>query len=226
MLVSLGLVKGFLNVSSSDTSQDSWLTNLMTAADATVKSYLGQNIEPANYLEFYEGTGTRFLPLRQRPVTAINNLWVDFNANYGQNPAGAFGTDTLLTQGSDYVLDYDAGGTNSRSGLVVRINTVWSQVGRTYYPGKMTAEIGPAFGSIKVDYNAGYATIPIDIQYACCYLVAFMRRTIKIGGEIHSERIGDYAYELKTLRIPQHPEIGTARQLLSRYKEFAMGGTP
>lgn len=222
MLTTLPQLKAHLNIDPAVTAQDPWLTALLSSADALAKEYMGRAIEAANYVEFYQGTGQRTLALVQRPVLQINNLWQDFAANYGQAP-GAFASNTLLTQGKDYVLDYGNGGTASRSGLVIRLGGVWSEVGRTYYVGKLSAEIGPSFGCIKVDYRAGYTTIPPDLQYAVAYLVAYMRRTIKLGAPVTEERIGDYQYEImKNVHVnDRDPDLSSARQILSRYRESA-----
>jgi len=222
-LTTLAQIKSFLNVPTTVTSQDAWLSALLLAADASIKQYCGRNFEQATYTEFYSGNGTKFLTLRQRPVTSITNIWLDHYGHYGfgDNP---FTSATLLTQGKDYALDLDESGTQSRSGLVGRINTVWSDVPRQYYTGRVTAESGPSFGNIKVIYTAGYATIPQDVQYACCFVVAYMRRTIEKGAHIHGEKLDRYSYELVPPKFEQTqtPELATARQLLTRYKEFAI----
>jgi hypothetical protein len=226
-LTNLAYVKSLLNTALTDTSQDPWLLFLIDAASEVVTSYLGRSLESANYIEFYSGTGQTVLVLGKRPVTVVNNVWVDFNAGYGSNPAGAFTPDTLLTQGVDYALALDGQlpGTPtpcSRAGLLYRLKTTWSEIGRTYFPGKLTAEIGPAQGCIKVDYVAGYpaGSVPRDLQYAVAYLVAYMKRTLPLGAVLVEEKIGDYAYRLE--QVHRYPELGTPAQVLSRYKEVAI----
>jgi hypothetical protein len=226
-LTALPYVKGVLNIAPADTSQDPWLLFLIDAASEVITSYLGRRLESANYVEFYDGTSQRVLVLGQRPVTAINNLWVDFNAGFGFNPSGAFGPDTLLQPGVDYALDLDSQLPHSttpcsRSGIVYRLKTYWQEIGRTYFPGKLTAELGPAYGCIKVDYVAGYpaGNVPHDLQYAAAYLVAYMKRTLPVGALLAQEKIGDYAYRLQ--QVARYPELGSVVQVLSRYKEVAL----
>lgn len=226
MLTSLTAIKEFLNLPSTNTGQDTWLAALQEASEAAVKAYCGQNFERATHTEFYTGTGTKFLALAHRPVISVTSVNLDFEGNYGQT-AGSFGSSTLLTAGTDYALELDGtlnGAAVSYSGQLIRIRTVWTQVARVYTPTRLVAETGPSFGNIKVVYTAGYSQCPEDLQYAVAYLVAYMRRTIPHGGHIHAETIGDYSYELAPIRwMGKEPEITTARQLLSRYREAPLG---
>ncbi len=217
-LTSLDQIKAFLNVSQADESQDLWYDSLRVAAEATVKSYCKRDFESQDYVEYYDGNGTRFLTLRQTPVTAVTSVHLDSTAYYGTNPVTAFAASTLLTPGVDYALAVDAGGTVSKAGIVVRINYTWPELPRNYWFNQLVNDQGPAYGSIKVSYTAGYSEIPADVQYATCFIVSFMKRTINFGGTFFSEHIGDYSYK-SLLRDLKNPEIGTARQLLSRYRE-------
>lgn len=221
-LTTLSAVKAYLNVPDSNVSQDNWLDALRVGAEAVVKERVGRNLESQNYVEYYSGTSQRNIVLRQRPVTQVNNVWLDYQANFGQFP-GSFPTSSLLINGTDYVLDYDQGGTQSRSGILWRLHTVWAEIGREYYPGKLSAEIGPLYGNVKVDYVGGFVTIPDDLQYAVAYLVAWMKRNIPFGGVLGAERIGQYSYELMNYRHLNYPELATVDQVLGRYKEFSIG---
>ncbi len=167
-IASLKQFKAFLGVPDSNTVQDYRLGLIIAAADSIVKDHCGRDFEVKTYTEFYNGTGSRFIILNQRPVTSVASVYLDYNAAYGDNPQGAFGIDSLLQQGVDYALDRDQPDGSSAGGLLTRLKTIWLEVGRSYYPGKLTSDIGPALGSIKVTYTAGYAVIPLDLVYATC----------------------------------------------------------
>jgi hypothetical protein len=231
-LTTLPFVKSVLNVPLSDTTQDPWLSALWQAAEKAVKSYCKQKFEyAASYVEYYDGNSQPKIPLRQRPVYQVNNVWVDFAGYYGQGPgannAGPFSASTVLTNGQDYVLEYDgqdpAGAAWSKSGNLIRVATIWSEVGRVYYPGKLTADLGPAPGCIKVDYAYGFkpGQVPYDLQLGVAYTVAAMKRDLPAGGVVAEERIGEYSYKLeKANRFEErYPEIGSARSCLSSYRE-------
>lgn len=221
MLTSLAQIKAFLNISGSDTTQDFQLNGLQAAAESIVQSRLKRNLEPASYTEYYAGNSQRTIALRNRPVLSINAIYEDFNA-FNETHLNSFGPATLLVPGIHYALDVDTGTTTSTSGLVIRIGGVWQEIGRVYFPGKLAAEIGPTYGNLKITYTAGYEVIPQDIQYAVCLLVSIMKRTLPFGGNVASEKIGDYEYKMFDPSSGKDPLIGSVDQILSRYREPAL----
>lgn len=228
-LTSLPFIKQFLNIAPSDVSRDPWLTALKDAAELTVKNYCRQEFELRSYTEYYAGTDKRELILRQRPVVSLDNVWVDYYGEFGDNPSGSFPDPTKLVIGTDADCEWDGtwpvGSSNrvSYSGILLRINTIWQMRSRAYYPLQLSPDAQSSDGSIKVQYTAGYSPIPLDVQYAVAYVVSYMRRTIPVGGELESERIGEYMYSLHFPRYGLHPaEIGAAREILARYRELAI----
>ena len=230
-LSTVSQVKSFLNIQ--DSSKDTWLTLLEPAAESVIKQYLGRDLESNSYTEYYDGNNQPLLPLRQRPITAVTGVWCDFGGYYGDGPGtGGYAPfanpSCAFTEGIDYAVMWDMQdpvlGKISRSGILVRIATVWTELGFEYQPGYMLAFTGPAYGSYKVQYTAGYTIIPMDIQQAVACVVAGMMRDLPLGGPVAEERIGEYSYKLeKANRFEErYPELGIARQLLSRYKEFAI----
>lgn len=219
-LTSLAQIKSFLNICHTDTDRDAWLDSLREAAEANVKAYCKRDFEFQNYTEYYSGNNTRFLVLRQRPVSTIFNVYLDSTGGFGTTP-GSFNSTALLTQGTDYSLQYDTDQFLSSSGVLIRLNGLWPELNREFWVNRLRFESGPHFGNIKITYAAGYETIPQDLQFAVCWIVSFMRRNITVGGLLGSEKIGDYSYELMSPRFMGNmpPELGTARQLLTRYRE-------
>jgi hypothetical protein len=229
MLVSLPFVKQFLGVNFADTSRDPQLSALKDAAEIVVKNYCRREFEVKTYTEYHQGTDRRQLILRQHPVTSIANVWVDYYGEYGDNPSGSFPSSTLLTFGTDYDLDWDGDypvGSGTRvcySGVLLRMQTIWQMRSRAYYPLQLSPDSQSSDGSIKVVYTAGFDPIPLDIQYAVAYVVAYMRRTIQVGGELQSEKIDLYSYDLHFPRYGLKPaEIGAAREILARYREMTI----
>jgi len=69
---------------------------------------------------------------------------------------------------------------------------------QSYWPDDdMEAEVPAAWQSICVDYNAGYATVPDDIEACCLRVAAFMYRNRKRDETVSSESLGDYSYTLR-----------------------------
>lgn len=144
-------LKVFLNVSG--TGSDTYLTAILAAVDAAVKSYCERDIEQGTYTEYPDGYGTPLLYLKQYPVNSITDVWVD--------PNRAFGTDTKLVADVDYLL---------RNNKLFRITGTWPQA-YAWTKGLLAGELRPSIGVIKVTYSGGYSTVPADVKLAvhmCC----------------------------------------------------------
>lgn len=72
MLADLATCKLSLNIAPADTAQDGWLAQLVGAADGTIKRYCKQVLETQVCTDFFDGTGTPDLVLRQRPVRTVS----------------------------------------------------------------------------------------------------------------------------------------------------------
>lgn len=230
-IVSLSDAKLFLGIAVGDTSEDDKLTFMIGMVDRIIKNYCRQNLEQATYTEFFSGDGTRAVVLRQRPIQSITNVWLDNSGYYGTGPS-AFASTALLTSGTGYAPDWDITLSNaqvvSKSGLLIRIGTIWPELNAAYIPGRLTQETGPAYGNIKVTYVAGYpsAAFPADLKGAACMLVSGMRRSAIFGGmPLSSESITDYSYSLAAVSVNKFPEIGTVRQILNGYREVPLGSS-
>lgn len=232
--VGLDYLKTYLGVTS--TSGDGQLQVFLDQAWALVVDYCGRDFASRSYPGanedgsgdngIYCGDGSRFLILRQRPVTSITTLHLDYSAEWGTNPDGAFASATLLTEGEDFVVHWDSclpGTTTkaSKCGILERIGTVWPG-GVLHQRGKLVAQPIPARGNIKVAYVAGYSTIPLAIRNATCQLAALIRRNSKVGAAIQSESLGGYSYSLAGPSSGQFPEFGTIRQALAKWREVVI----
>src|SRR4051812_42268819 len=103
----------------------SWINDLLN-----ISSDLGYQTRT----QYYQGTGTTKLPLRNRPVYPAQGLTVSYDSEglFGQSP-NAFNDSTTepFTYGSDYTLmiDWDSNGDGvddaSKSGILLRVNDYW-----------------------------------------------------------------------------------------------------
>lgn len=205
-----------------------WINQLVPQACAIIETYCKRTFAQATYTEYYSGRNEEKLVLRQRPVTAVLNVWEDPTGYFGQ-ASGAFASTTLLVNATDYVLDYDDGVPQSNSGLLIRLRGAFANLAWPYWPIAQAGSFRPLSasplprwfwgrGNIKVQYTAGYATIPSDLQSAANMLVAWMIENVPQGNEISSESMGAYSYSIST-----SPALGGVRQILSRYKELSVG---
>lgn len=218
--VTLADVKNFLGIAVTDTTEDTLLNLVIPTATAAVEAYLCRLIGSNTYTEYYSSNNKPFFSLNQRPVTAITNLWLDNGAYWGQS-SNPFASNTLLVQGVDYALFIDQPDGSSRSGLVENVGQGTWNAPWAYTPGIISPLVAPPIGNIKVQYTAGYATIPGNVLLACYMAVARIRNMGAYGQAISSERYEEYSVSF----APNKGGILTTeiRSLLAPYKEVVIG---
>ena len=69
-LTTIDAFKTHLGMESFDTTLDPQLNQIIAGVDAAIKKQLKQQFESATYTEYYDGSGTESLYLRQTPVSA------------------------------------------------------------------------------------------------------------------------------------------------------------
>ena len=145
-------------------------------------------------------SSTSELPLRHIPVRSIADLRIDHDGRSGAR-AGAFGVETLKTEGVDYWPNYDM--LDSSGNKVCRDGILRSSGGWPTAP-----------GTISVKYTAGYTQEELHgqdevldaspilqavVEEACCRvrraLAVHAKKTgAGFAGPFKSEKLGDYAY--------------------------------
>lgn len=209
-----------------------YLEALVASADSAIKEFLKWPVESATYTHYFSGKNQQELILKWPYVTSITNLWVDANGNFGQTP-GAFGSGTLLTSGTNYALEIDStlddGTPVSRRGLVQMLGGgplgVWPwPYWQGLNQGKLAGAPGPIWplgrGNIKVQYVAGFTTVPSDLQYAATMLVADMARNQPSGQPLNNESLGAYSYGIAQQAAEgNYPTLSSIGPILRRYRE-------
>jgi hypothetical protein len=239
-LSTIAAVKTLLGIGNTD--QDALLTQLLTAADAAVKTYIRRGKARtafANWPEtgadtaFLSGHGKQDLILPYWPVTAVASVYLDPTGYFGDG-SGAFAAGTLLSAGSDYVLVRDDGSASvsgrlrklSGPGSMVFDDHGWWPPSGSSGPLALNGYTKPVWtagaGNIKVTFTAGYASVPADLADAVNQLCVFRYANRKSAGPMQSEGLGDYHYALASQSLGTAPELGTMRQLLARYREICI----
>ena len=192
MSIPLSTIKTQLGISGDD--QDARLRLLLPQALAIAESFCNRRFCKNTYTEFYDGNGSSEIVLKNIPVISITNIWEDVDRE--------FTSDHLLTANTDYIF-------NAASGVVTRINAYWPHLlrkGRVPLRGqggymslgaKQLVMTEDRYRKcIKVEYEAGWETIPMDIQFAVGSLVACMLREAAMGAPLTSENLDYYSYQL------------------------------
>lgn len=93
---------------------------------------------------YEDRSGSRkYLQLQRLPVRAVSSVYVDIAARFGQ-AAEDFASDTLITQGVDYAIEYDQN----------QLCLTGHLISLTAWPAGV--------GTVKVTYRAGYSPLEFD----------------------------------------------------------------
>jgi len=197
ILSDLQELKVFLEIDPRDISEDKKLLFLIEMASNWLEEILNRDFSFKARTQYYQGTGTQKLLLRNRPVYPTHPLQpiqvtYDTNGFFGAGP-GSFtnssATSISYTYGVDYTLKIDQDdGISSRSGILIRINEYWTKP-QVRQAGLLTPFQADDLGSIQVQYVAGWTvdTLPAVMRWAVNLLVSKMRYIMPIGQEISSE---------------------------------------
>ncbi len=201
------------------------VANAIAGVEGEVRRYLGYDPVRAERTEYYprQATGslrvgiweandtTAFvrdlssdaasgLQLRHIPIRSINTLHLDFDGRSGTAP-GAFGDETLKTEGNDFWPNYDlidSGGNKMASDGILRSYGRWPTIP----------------GTVKVVYTAGYSDAELhgedDLVDARSIVNAIVDEAVRrvrkmftskkisgvgfVAGNITGEQLGDYSY--------------------------------
>lgn len=249
-IASLATVKSLLGIS--DSSQDTVLTTLVGAADSSVVSYLRRSFGRAAFANwptagsdtiYLSGNNFQSIAFPYRPLNSIASIYFDRTGYFGKGPS-AFSANTLLTEGTDFVIQYDDGGSSSSSGLILRLGGLGSTAsafddagdggnaggwyggtggggilaGSLATNGRRAAVWQAGMGNLKITANAGFSTIPPDLTHATNLLVIQMYEARKHGQKLTNESLLDYSYALLQSSPGQWPEVGTVRGLLAQFR--------
>ena len=205
-------LKTFLQIASSDTSEDTRLEELLDGVEWAVESFTKRRFASRSYTEYHDGNGRQLVVLRNRPVTAITSVKVDATGYYG-NGTNAFAASTAWTIGTDYT-PKNLTADEDNPGLLIALKGSMFD-GRGVWP--------EGIGNIEVVYTAGYQTIPSDLILAVHQLASGVRQGAVKGGPIASETIGKYSYTLLAGNSGSAGgvSIADARSCVARYREVA-----
>ena len=195
---------------------------IRTQVEAAVKSFVKWGIEAVTgQVDYHDGNGYLDIALRQPFISAVTEVKTDQTGAYGNGPS-AFAA-AALTNGEDYVLKKE--GSLGKSGMLRRLanSAYWwpsdrivaGRGGLSYYSGPYWP-LG--IGNVKVTYNYGFSTIPDDIKLAVETAMALILKSVKTGGLVSTESLGDYNYSLST-GLARDSVFGDVRQLLANYRD-------
>ena len=165
------------------------LNPMLDAVEFAIRNHIGYDPVSQSYTHYYSGDGTDRLTLWPRPVTAVSSVYENVSGYY---QSANFTSAELLTEGTDYAIEVDAGG---QPGILRRIGAVWPYM-RFRKLDRLAFHRDTAFGSVKVTYTAGLAPSQLSLVKEAGYLTAVvLYRAWSNGmGPIQSESLDGYSY--------------------------------
>lgn len=187
VLINISLLKEYLKEEGS--KNDTLLTAVVTRASAIIEAYCCRTFGQATYTEFYDGSGTETLVLRNFPITLPPDI-------------GAV-TPTVLEAGTGLVVGEDPNASPApdiliykETGRLVGNNRVWQPLRRWY----------------KVTYSAGFVSMPQGIVQACIDLCELILRERERSG-IQSKTTGQQTVQY-IRRLPDY-----SQQVLDQFRD-------
>lgn len=187
-------IKAYLEIDPEDKSEDKQISFCCEWASKWIEEMLNRpGMSKSERTEYYAGSGTQQLLLRNRPVYATPTIrcFLDETGYFG-SVSGGFPALSELTYGESFALSIEEEGKPSRSGILVRFGNFWPKP-IVRERGYLSPYVAQGFGTIKVIYTAGYTTdtLPGDLRFACNMLAARIRYQMPLGMELNSENYED-----------------------------------
>lgn len=230
-------LKSVLDIPSGDTSEDKNLLFFIEQASQWISELLNRDFTFKTRTQYYQGTGTQKLLLRNRPVypnpappySSIQIIYDEngffgtasgsFGYTSGGGQGGSDGTAYTLVYGQDYALQIDQDDGGSRSAILWRLNDYWLKplVRQT---GLLSPFVGPDPGSYQVTYTGGFTvdTLPPVFRQACNLLVAKMRYVFPLGIELGNESYEERS--IGTLAEKKNYMLGLVMPMLISYRNW------
>lgn len=199
-LCTVSAVSSLLNLSANQASIDNgFISTLIGAATTAIQKYTLRDFFLTNYSEYYDGTGTRSLKLKQFPVTAISQV-----TYY------PFDITPIAVTGTYFYID-------TNTGIISSIPNLNGTPNLNYVP-----NWPQGWKSVLVQYTAGFAVIPADVQQ-CCAMVSKMlylqRGTDLLASNI---KLGDFQAQYVTKAQAWINGDYDIQQVLNRYKDHPL----
>ena len=224
IMTDLRELKLILEIDPNNTVEDAKLSLFIMWATDVIEGVLNRpGLMLKERTEYYGGTGTQKILLKNRPVLLdpVPQVYVDENGFFGSS-SGAFTSNTSeLTFGVDFCLDAPNADEPSKSGILIRINRLWPRPSARVQ-GLLSPFLTQSYGNVKVVYWGGYSndTLPNDIRMAAVALVSKMRGFWPVGFELSSDSEPDK--NISILAERKNYLTAMTKSLLWRYNNWRM----
>ncbi len=205
-----------LQIQNTDTTSNQRATVAVTSTGLTLVR-VASGVSTTNTLAF---SGNATVGLLATAISALANGWTAQVQSPFTNWASA---DFRPVQGA-----MTAMGNGATLELYTEDLPTWveSSAGYTAYGWRLDADTGILIGTfpqgqqnIRIDYTAGFATIPADVQEACVAYVQDLYQSELLNNNVKSESLGPYSYTLNdAAKVAMSSRI---TGILDRYKDYS-----
>ena len=144
-LTTLERAKEQCQIPDAETEIDNIMTRFINEASQRIENMTKRKLKSRTFTEYQDGSGNSRILTRQWPVISVAEVWLDSSSEF---------TDAAkMVDSSYYHID------QQNEGLVMRGGCR-----------KFTRGIR----NVKLVYDAGYATIPADLEGACLWMIEFL----------------------------------------------------
>ena len=188
-LVLLSEYKEILDITGN--TEDEFVELSQYEVESKIKSFLNRDLEVTTYVEVYDGTGERELVLSQFPINSVSKLEI----YDGVDSLGAEQWDEWIQNE-----DYERLVIPTSKDQIVLIGTCFPEGDQ----------------NIRVTYNAGYSTIPYEIQQACKKLMLLYYGEVKKTKTIGKSSISEGSAFTKTTTY----DLGAEDRILKSIEKY------
>ena len=164
-------VKERLGIATATTDFDDVIDQLIVEVSGMIDDLIGRDLDSAERTEYYDGTGSEYLLLRHGPLASVAGVWAVTYSDDGAD--NRVETATELTEPNRLEWGLASEGHLGQSAIV-------------YNFGRFTC----GRRNWKVQYTAGYASVPASLEKAATYEVVADFLTRETSG-LASKVIGD-----------------------------------
>ena len=174
VLTDLDTAKNYLQLEMAETKDNNTVIQFINSASWFCNSYTYRKLKSRSLTEYYSGDGENVIFTNNYPITAITNVYDD--------PDRSYGADTLIDSGD----------------LVYMPNDLAYKI--VYDGGTFTRGIK----NLKVEYTAGYETVPYDLEEACLQVVGMFWNNIDKGWlGVIAQTLADGNINIESTFIPK-----------------------
>jgi len=156
-LTTLANLREYLKKDTADTTDDTLLQNIITRVSAEIEKRCNRSFHAATFTEYQKGNGTNRTYLKNWPINSVTSIHIDDDREW---------TADMAVDAADIIIS------NQNPGMIILDS------GETF---RKTVD---QIENVRIIYNAGYSTIPTDLEQACIEICCV--RYIKSGGMINS----------------------------------------